>query len=87
MQNKYRMKRIFASERIFISTFSKLANFCFKIFVLNQIFPQLNIQGIIRLQIFTYCTGTSKYSLANSRIHVNIRYLLLQSIHERLSQV
>ncbi len=38
MQNKYMLKQIFDSERIFASTFLRPVNIFFKIFVLKQIF-------------------------------------------------
>jgi hypothetical protein len=93
MHNKYVLKRIFASERIFALYFLILASICFKIFVLKRIFKKLQANFTFKqkfaCKIFAFkriftckCSHNTKYSLriASNYIGKHFTSLRLQLI-------
>jgi hypothetical protein len=87
MQIKYMLKQIFDSERILASNFLVLVNTCFKIFVLKQIFANLQVNFTLK-RIFackycwylTYFIKLYRKAFHKSRASINIR-CFFENIH------
>ncbi len=81
--HKFAYKYSFDPKQIYFLT---LAHICFKIFVLKQIFASLEVNFTFKRIFARKYSHTSEYSLANIRIPVNIRFVLLRIIKESRSQ-